>query len=130
MGCHHPWAARDRAAAPRAGSVGVPGVGRALLAPSERSQETRSKTQTTLTEKARHRITPRRRRVPERSLVMGADGTSAVMDVRVAFAQGRTGIVVSRLCVEACVSDPLAARKARMNGRLAVKGKAPPTRHA
>lgn len=101
-----------------------------VRAPSERSHDERQNTHTTITDGAKQRLTHLRRWVPERTLVMVADGTAAVLDVLGSVTQLATVIVVTRLRLDACVSDRPASRTAGTKGRPALKGKAHPTLHA
>lgn len=61
---------------------------------------------------------------------MVADGTSAVLEFLSAINQLPKVIMVPRLRLDACLSDPPAERKAGKRGRPALKGKAQPKRQA
>jgi hypothetical protein len=97
-----------------------------VLAPSERYHEERKKTHKTITDWARQMIKQLRRWLPERTLVIVADGTYAVLDFLGAVTRLDKVIVVTRLRLDACLYDPPAERTTRTKGRPALKGKAQP----
>ncbi|GAC1349730.1 MAG: hypothetical protein NVSMB27_25580 [Ktedonobacteraceae bacterium] len=97
-----------------------------VLAPSERYHEERHTTHKTITDWARQMIKQIRRWLPNRTLVIVADGTYAVLDCLGAVNQLAKVIMISRLRLDACLYDPPAERTAKQKGRPALKGKRQP----
>jgi hypothetical protein len=97
-----------------------------VLAPSERYHEERHITHKTITHWARQMIKQVRRWLPERTLVVVADGTYAVLDFLGAVNQLAKVIMITRLRLDACLYDPPAERMAKQKGRPALKGKRQP----
>jgi hypothetical protein len=97
-----------------------------VLAPSERYHEERKQRHKTITNGARQMIKQLRRWVPERTLVLVADGTYAALDFLGAVTRLDKVIVVTRLRLDACLYDAPAVRTASRKGRPALKGKAQP----
>src|SRR5215210_6082217 len=115
------------AAIPWAGRVwGLPFL--TVLAPSERYTLTRGRRHKTLPEWGRQMIRQLRRWLPERTLVVVADGTYAVLEL-LADAAGlpRPVTVVTRLRLDAALYDPAPPREPGTKGRPRLKGARQPT---
>jgi hypothetical protein len=97
-----------------------------VLAPSQRYHEERHKPHKTITDWARQMIKQIRRWLPNRTLVIVADGTYAVLDFLGAVNQLAKVIMMTRLRLDACLYDPPAERTAKQKGRPALKGKRQP----
>jgi len=97
-----------------------------VLAPSERYHQERHTTHKTITDWARQMIRQVRRWLPDRTLVIVADGTYAVLDPLGAINQLAKVIMVTRLRLDACLYDPPPERKPHQKGRPALKGKRQP----
>jgi hypothetical protein len=98
-----------------------------VLAPSERYHEQRHKRHKTITDWARQMIKQLRRWLPERTLVVVADGSYAVLDFLAAMIRLSHVIVITRLRLDAALYDPAPPRTNRTKGRPALKGKRQPT---
>jgi hypothetical protein len=97
-----------------------------VLAPSKWSHEQRGKRQNTITDWARQMIRHLHRWLPERALVIVADGSSAVVEFLAHVVRLPQVTRVTRLRLDAALSDPAPARQADKKGRPAVKGKRQP----
>jgi hypothetical protein len=64
--------------------------------------------------------------IPTRSLVVVADGTYAVRDVLWKVSRFPHALIIARVRLDACVSDPAPVRDARKRGRQALTGNAQP----
>jgi hypothetical protein len=102
-----------------------------VLAPSERYDEQRGRRHKKITDWGRQMIRQRRRWLPERSLVVVADSSSAVLEL-LACAAGLLApvTVITRLRLDAALDDPAPVRKAGTNGRPRLKGARQPTLQA
>jgi hypothetical protein len=98
-----------------------------VLAPSERYHEQRHKRHKTITDWARQMIKQLHRWLPERTLVVVADGSYAVLDFLAAMIRLSHVIVITRLRLDAALYDPAPPRTNRTKGRPALKGKRQPT---
>lgn len=99
-----------------------------VLAPSERYAAARGKQHKKLTDWARQMILQVRRWVPERSIVVVADRSYAVLtllDRCVHLAQ--PVVMVTRLRLDAALFTPAPPRKPKQNGRPRIKGSRLPT---
>jgi hypothetical protein len=99
-----------------------------VLAPSERYNQTRGRRHKTLPEWGRQMIRQLRRWLPDRTLVVVADSTYAVLELlgdAARLAQPVT--VVTRLRLDAALYDPAPPRTPRTMGRPRVKGDRQPT---
>lgn len=98
-----------------------------VLAPSERSHEERNQQHQTITDAAWQMLLHVARWLPERTLVVVADGTSAVLDfLGQVLSHVPTVSVITRLRLDACVDDPAPERTPTPKGRPALKGKPQP----
>ena len=100
-----------------------------VLAPSERYHQERNKRHKTITDWARQMIRQLRRWLPERGVVIVADGTYAVLEFLTAVKGLAKITVITRLRLDACLYDPAPQRKAGkggQRGRPALKGKRQP----
>lgn len=88
-----------------------------VLAPSERSHEERDQRHRTIPDWARQMITQLRHRVPQCTLVIVADETSAVLAFLAQAKRLPEVIVITRVRLDACVDDPAPKRDARKVGR-------------
>jgi hypothetical protein len=82
--------------------------------------------QKTITEWAWHMILHVVRWMPGRHLIIGADGTSAVLDFLLKISRLARVSVIARLRLDACVDDPAPPPVAGKKGRPALKGKRQP----
>jgi hypothetical protein len=82
---------------------------------------------TPITEWAWQMILHVARWLPTRRLVIVADGTSAVLDVLGKVNRLPSVSAITRVRLDACVSDPVPAPKPGKKGRAALKGNAQPT---
>lgn len=98
-----------------------------VLAPSERYHEQRHKRHKTITDWARQMIKQLCRWLPERTLVVVADGSYAVLDFLAAMIRLSHVIVITRLRLDAALYEPAPQRTSRTKGRPALKGKRQPT---
>jgi hypothetical protein len=99
-----------------------------VLAPSERYHQGRSQRHQTLTDWAQHMLLVVRRWVRARALVVVTDSSFAVMTLRWRLRQLRNPIAwITRLRLDAALSEPAPPRKPRQNGRPRVKGQRLPT---
>jgi hypothetical protein len=97
-----------------------------VLAPSQRYHQQRKKKHKTITDWARQMIKQLRRWVPQRTLVIVADGTYAVLEFLSQVTRLAQVTVVTRLRLDACLYDPAPKREAGTKGRPALKGKRQP----
>jgi hypothetical protein len=97
-----------------------------VLAPSERYHEERTMQHKTITDWAWQMILQVARWLPDRRLVVVADGTYAVLDFLLKVSRLPKVCVITRLRLDACLYDPAPARQAGKKGRTALKGKAQP----
>jgi hypothetical protein len=110
--------------------VGVPWAPRVwalpfltVLAPSERYHQERGQRHKTLTDRGRQMLLQLRRWLPERSLVAVADSTYAALDLLDACARlSHPVVVITRLRLDAALSDPAPARAPGTRGRPRKKG--------
>ncbi len=113
----------------------IPWIGRVwalpfftVLAPSERYHRTRGKRHKKITDWGRQMIRQLRRWLPERTIVVVADSSYAVLDLLATCQQLTNPVtVVTRLRLDAALYDPAPARKAGTTGRPRVKGERQPT---
>ena len=98
-----------------------------VLAPSERYHEQRKKRHKTITDWARQMIRQVHRWLPTRQLIIVADGSYAVVAFLANLVRLPLVTLVTRLRLDAVLSDPAPARQAGKRGRPAVKGKRQPT---
>jgi hypothetical protein len=113
----------------------IPWIGRVwalpfftLLAPSQRYHLARGKRHKKITDWGRQMIRQLRRWLPERSIVVVADSTYAVLDLLATCQQVTNPVtVITRLRLDAALYDPAPERKARTTGRPRVKGVRQPT---
>lgn len=98
-----------------------------VLAPSERYSAERKKRHKTITDWARQMIRQLHRWVPNRALVVVADGSYAVLDFLTAVIRLPRVTVITRLRLDAALYDPAPARTLTSKGRPALKGKRQPT---
>jgi hypothetical protein len=98
-----------------------------VLAPSERSHEHHHKRHKTITDWARQMIGQLSRWLPNRKLVVVADGAYAVVAFLAKVVRLPLVTVVTRLRLDAALYDPAPQREAGKKGRPAVKGKRQPT---
>jgi hypothetical protein len=98
-----------------------------VRAPSKRYHAQRGKRQNTITDWARHRIRPVPRWLPQRALVMVADGSDAVVEFLATLIRLPHVTLVTRMRLDAALSDPAPTREAGKKGRPAVKDKRQPT---
>jgi len=97
-----------------------------VLAPSERYHQTRGQRHKSVTDWARQMILRVRRWLPDRSLVVVADQTYAVL-VLLARAVRAQVTVITRLRLDAALYDPAPPRTPTQTGRPRVKGRRQPT---
>jgi hypothetical protein len=99
-----------------------------MLAPSEQYDVERGHRHKTLPEWGRHLSRQLRRWLPDRELVVVADGTYAVLELLADAARlPRPVTVVTRLRLDAALYDPAPARERGTIGRPRVKGERQPT---
>jgi hypothetical protein len=98
-----------------------------VLAPSQRYHEQHGKRHKTITDWARKMIWQLHRWLPQRTLVIVADGSYAVVEflARVGHLPGVT--IVTRMRLDAALYEPPPTRQAGKKGRPALKGKRQPT---
>jgi hypothetical protein len=97
-----------------------------VLAPSERSHTERKMRHKTITEWAWQMILQVSRWMPDRRLVVVADGTYAVLEFLLKVSRLPLVSAITRLRLDACLYDPAPAREAGKRGRHALKGKPQP----
>jgi hypothetical protein len=97
-----------------------------VLAPSERYHEERKMRHKTITDWAWQMLLQMRRWLPERQLVIVADGTYAVLTFLGKVSRLGKVSVITRLRLDACLYDPAPEPKAGKTGRKALKGKRQP----
>jgi len=97
-----------------------------VLAPSERYHQERGQRHKAVTEWARQMLLVLRRWLPERSLVVVADQTYAVLTLLARAVRARV-TVVTRLRLDAALYEPAPPRAAHQKGRPRVKGRRLPT---
>jgi hypothetical protein len=99
-----------------------------VLAPSERSNLARGRRHKTLPEWGRQMLRQLRRWLPERSLVMVADSTYAVVELLAAAAGLPQPVtMITRLRLDAALYDPAPPRTPGAKGRPRTKGERQPT---
>src|SRR5436305_5276237 len=98
-----------------------------VLAPSQRYHEQRGKKHKTITDWARQMIGQVHRWLPDRALVIVADGSYAVLEFLANVLRLPLVTIVTRMRLDAALYDPAPAREADKKGRPAVKGKRQPT---
>lgn len=98
-----------------------------VLAPSERYHDQRKKRHKTITDWARQMIRQLHRWLPERTLVIVADGSYAVVEFLANVVRLPHVTLITRLRLDAALYDPVPQREAGKKGRPAVKGKRQPT---
>jgi hypothetical protein len=98
-----------------------------VLAPSQRYHEQHGIRHKTITDWARQMIGQLHRWLPNRSLVIVADGAYAVVKFLAAVMHWPGITVITRLRLDAALYDPAPVREAGKKGRPAVKGKRQPT---
>ncbi|TMF41710.1 MAG: transposase, partial [Chloroflexi bacterium] len=98
-----------------------------VLAPSQRYHEQRGKKHKTITDWARQMIGQVHRWLPDRALVIVADGSYAVLEFLANVLRLPLVTIVTRMRLDAALYDPAPARQAGKKGRPAVKGKRQPT---
>jgi hypothetical protein len=99
-----------------------------VLAPSERYYEKRKRRHKKITDWGRQMILQLRRWLPDRTLVVVADSTYAVLELLACVAGIRQPVtVITRLRLDAALYDPAPERKAGTKGRPRVKGARQPT---
>lgn len=98
-----------------------------VLAPSQRYHEQCKKRHKTITDWARQMIRQLHRWLPNRTLVIVADGAYAVVQFLVAVVCLPGVVVVTRLRLDAALYDPAPEREAGKKGRSALKGKRQPS---
>src|SRR5437764_225880 len=96
------------------------------LAPSERYHQTRGLQHKSVTDWARQMLVLLRRWLPERSLVVVADQTYAVLTLLARAVRAQV-TVVTRLRLDAALYDPAPPRAPQQTGRPRVKGRRQPT---
>ena len=102
-----------------------------VLAPSERYNEQHRRRHKKITDWGRQMIRQLRRWLPERSLVVVADSSYAVIELLACAAGLREPVtVITRLRLDAALYDPVPPRKAGTNGRPRKKGARQPTLEA
>lgn len=112
-----PWAARTWA---------LPVL--TALAPSERHAAERGRRHKTLTDWARQLLLVVRRWWPERAIIAVADSSYAALEFLAACRSWRAPVtVVTRLRLDAALSDPAPPRRPRQTGRPRLKGQRRPT---
>ncbi len=98
-----------------------------VLAPSARYHEQQGKKHKTITDWARQMIRQLHRWLPERALVIVADGSYAVVEFLAHMVRLPQVTLVTRMRLDAALYDPAPIRAADKKGRPAVKGKRQPT---
>jgi hypothetical protein len=98
-----------------------------VLAPSKRYHEQHGKKHKTITDWARQMIRQLHRWLPERALVIVADGSYAVVAFLANLVRLPHVTLVTRMRLDAALYDPAPTREAGKKGRPAVKGKRQPT---
>jgi hypothetical protein len=98
-----------------------------VLAPSKRYHEQRGKRHKTITDWARQMIKQLHRWLPERALVIVADGSYAVVAFLAQMIRLPHVTLVTRMRLDAALYDPAPQREAGQKGRPATKGKRQPT---
>ena len=98
-----------------------------VLAPSQRYHERQGKRHKTITDWARQMIWQLHRWLPERQLVIVADGSYAVVEFLANVVRLPLVTIVTRMRLDAALYDPPPARQAGKKGRPAIKGKRQPT---
>ncbi len=99
-----------------------------VLAPSERYNQTHGRRHKTVPEWGRQLIRQLRRWLPDRTLVVVADSTYAVLELLAdATRLPRPVTVVTRLRLDAALYDPAPPRERGTRGRPRVKGERQPT---
>src|SRR5712691_1935372 len=98
-----------------------------VLAPSQRDHEQQGKRHKTITDWARQMIWQLHRWLPQRALVMVADGSYAVVEFLAKVVRLPLVTIVTRMRLDAALYDPPPAREAEKRGRPAIKGKRQPT---
>ena len=98
-----------------------------VLAPSQRYHEQHGKRHKTITDWARQLIWQLHRWLPERALVIVADGSYAVVEFLANVVRLPLVTIVTRMRLDAALYDPPPAREAGKKGRPAIKGKRQPT---
>jgi hypothetical protein len=98
-----------------------------VLAPSKRYHEQRGKRHKTITDWARQMIRQLHRWLPERALVIVADGSYAVVEFLANLVRLPHVTLVTRMRLDAALYDPAPIREAGKKGRPAVKGRRQPT---
>lgn len=93
-----------------------------VLAPSKRYHEQRGKRQKAITDWARQMIRQLHRWLPERTLVIVADGSSAVVEFLANVIRLPLVTMVTRRRLDAARYDPAPAREAGKKGRSVMKG--------
>jgi hypothetical protein len=102
-----------------------------VLAPSKRYHQKRGRRPKTITDWGRQMLLQVRRWLPERTLVVVADSTYAVLDLLARCQRlPRPITVVTRLRLDAALYDPAPPRPAGTKGRPRRKGKRQPTLQA
>jgi len=102
-----------------------------VLAPSKRYHQKRGRRHKTITDWGRQMLLQLRRWLPERTLVVVADSTYAVLDLLARCRRlPRPITVVTRLRLDAALYDPAPPRPAGTKGRPRRKGKRQPTLQA
>lgn len=97
-----------------------------VLAPSARYHEQQGKKHKTITDWARQLIRQLHRWLPERALVIVADGSYAVVEFLAHMVRLPQVTLVTRMRLDAALYDPAPIRQAGQKGRPAVKGKRQP----
>lgn len=98
-----------------------------VLAPSKRYHEQRGKRHKTITDWARQMIRQLHRWLPQRTLVIVADGSYAVVEFLANVVRLPHVALVTRMRLDAALYDPAPIREAGKKGRPAIKGKRQPT---
>ena len=99
-----------------------------VLAPSERCALARERRHKTLSDWARQIVTPLRRWLPGRALIVVAESTDAVIEVVAACAgQAEPVTVVTRLRLDAALSDPAPVRQPGTRGAPRKQGDRQPS---
>ena len=96
-----------------------------MLSPSERDDQQRGRAPRTLLDRARHAVWLVRRWLPARELVVVGDSTSAALEWLDAVRHAVC--VITRLRLDATLSEPAPPRPPRQNGRPRKQGKRWPT---
>ncbi|GAC1404101.1 MAG: hypothetical protein NVSMB65_20480 [Chloroflexota bacterium] len=99
-----------------------------VLAPSERYHETRGRRHKTVLDWARQLLLLLRRWLPDRRVVVVADGEFAALDLLAVAAQPAVDVaLITRLRLDAALYDPAPARAPHQRGRPRLKGARRPT---